>query len=89
MDIFLPFLASIEDWMLTWTNDNQPNSPHGMPTFPERKGVILVTHKDSTFYANYWCKTQWVHATEIPEQLRKGEGTSVMVSHSAHQIQDG
>jgi len=52
MEIFLPFWTSIEDWMLIWTNDNQPISPRGMPTFPEQKRVVLVTHDESTFYAN-------------------------------------
>lgn len=51
-----------------------------MPTFPEQKWVVLVTHDESTFYTNDRHKTHWMHATEKPELVRKGEGSSIMVS---------
>ncbi|KAF8587993.1 hypothetical protein K439DRAFT_1645669 [Ramaria rubella] len=54
-----------------------------MPTFPEQKCIVLVTHDKSTFYENDRCKTHWVHATEKPEPVRKGEGSSLMVSDFA------
>ncbi|KAF8588218.1 hypothetical protein K439DRAFT_1645622 [Ramaria rubella] len=42
--------------------------------------LILVTHDESTFYANDRRKTKWIHSSEkaIPE--RKGEGALLMVS---------
>ncbi|KAF8578583.1 hypothetical protein K439DRAFT_1648741 [Ramaria rubella] len=65
---------------MTWSKDNQPSYPQGMPTFPQQKRVVLVTHDESTFYANDRCKTRWVHISEKPEPVHKGEGTSLMVS---------
>ncbi|KAF8587995.1 hypothetical protein K439DRAFT_1645670 [Ramaria rubella] len=68
---------------MTWTNENDPVYPSAMPTFPEQKCIVLVTHDKSTFYENDRCKTHWVHATEKPEPVRKGEGSSLMVSDFA------
>ena len=42
--------------------------------------LVLVTHNESTFYANDRCKTRWTHTSETPTPERKGEGTSLMVS---------
>ncbi|KIJ98623.1 hypothetical protein K443DRAFT_103686, partial [Laccaria amethystina LaAM-08-1] len=42
--------------------------------------LILVTHDESTFYANDCRKTKWVHATEAAVAEAKGEGVSLMVS---------
>jgi hypothetical protein len=78
-EVFLPFWASIEDHMMTWTRENQPINPHAMLTFPEQKCIVLVTHDKSTFYANDRRKTRCVHATETAEPVRKGEGVSLMV----------
>ncbi|KAF8574367.1 hypothetical protein K439DRAFT_1649791 [Ramaria rubella] len=78
--VFLPFWAGIEDRMMTWSKDNQPSYPRGMPTFPQQKQVVLVTHDESTFYANDRRKMRWVHISEKPEPVCKGEGTSLMVS---------
>jgi len=78
--VFLPFWFSIEEQMMTWDNNNEPIFPCGMAMFPQKKCVVLVTHNESTFYANDHRKTQWIHKSERPEPVRKGEGSSLMVS---------
>jgi len=77
---FLPFWASIEAQMMTWTKTNKPVGPLGMLSFPAKKRIVLVTHDESTFYANDRRKTHWVHATEMAEPVKKGEGVSLMIS---------
>ncbi|KIJ50790.1 hypothetical protein M422DRAFT_159330 [Sphaerobolus stellatus SS14] len=47
---------------------------------PGSKRIILVTHDESTFYANDRRKNRWIHVSETPEPVRKGEGASIMVS---------
>ena len=42
--------------------------------------LILVTHDESTFYANDHRKMKWVHVTEVAVAEPKGEGVSIMVS---------
>jgi hypothetical protein len=42
--------------------------------------LILVTHDESTFYANECRKTKWIHSTEKVLLERKGEGQSLVVS---------
>ena len=69
MDVFLPFWASIKGEMMKWDNKNIPILPNGIPTFPQRKRIVLVTHDESTFYANDQRKTRWVHASENPEPV--------------------
>lgn len=49
--------------------------PHG-----QRSRLILVTHDESTFYETERRKTVWVHKSEKPVPLKKGEGVSLMVS---------
>ncbi|KAF8575281.1 hypothetical protein K439DRAFT_1623731, partial [Ramaria rubella] len=63
--IFLPFWASIEGRMMTWTHENTPVYPKAITSFPAQKRVVL---------------TRWVHVTEKAEPVRKGEGASIMVS---------
>ena len=50
--VFLPFWASIQDRMMTWMNKNKPILPDVIQGFPVQKWVVLVTHDESTFYAN-------------------------------------
>ena len=78
--VFLPFWFSIEEHMMTWDNNNEPILPCGMAMFPQKKHVVLVTHDDSTFYANDHRKTQWIHKSERPEPVCKGEGSSLIMS---------
>lgn len=77
--VFLPFWASIESQMMKWTNDNNTIAPY-LPNFPNQKHIVLLTHDESTFYANDRRKTQWIHATETAEPVKKGEGASIIVS---------
>lgn len=49
--VFLPFWTSIEDQMVKWSNDNEPVYPQ-LSRFPQQKRIVLVTHDESTFYAN-------------------------------------
>ncbi|KIJ25877.1 hypothetical protein M422DRAFT_273108 [Sphaerobolus stellatus SS14] len=75
--VFLPLWSSMEARMVTWTSDNiwiEPNLQ------PGEKRIILVTHDESIFYANDRRSTHWIHKDEKPEPVRKGEGTSIMVS---------
>ncbi|KIJ42644.1 hypothetical protein M422DRAFT_170720 [Sphaerobolus stellatus SS14] len=77
--IFLPFWASIQDQMAVWDRENNRTLP-ALPEFPKRKRVVLVTHDESTFYAHDQRQTRWIHTSEKPEPVRKGEGSSIMVS---------
>lgn len=53
-----------------------PTAPNGL-TYPK---VILLTHDESTFYANDQRKKRWHDKKKEPEPEPKGEGTSIMVS---------
>ncbi|KAF8478293.1 hypothetical protein JB92DRAFT_3134072 [Gautieria morchelliformis] len=77
--VFLPFWTSIEDQMVKWSNDNEPIDPQ-LPKLPQQKRIVLVTHDETTFYANDRRKTHWVHISEKAEPVQKGEGASIMVS---------
>ena len=63
------------------TDGNIVNKLVGFPV-PQigRFRLILVTHDESTFYANDRRKTKWVHTTEVAVAEPKGEGVSIMVS---------
>ncbi|KIJ30500.1 hypothetical protein M422DRAFT_187082, partial [Sphaerobolus stellatus SS14] len=63
--VFLPLWLQLEARMTTWTSDNE---------------VILVTHDESIFYAHDRRNTHWIHKSEKPEPVCKGEGVSIMVS---------
>ena len=65
---------------MTWYNINEPILLYGMVMFPQKKCVVLVTHNGSTFYVNDHRKTQWIHKSERPEPVCKGEGSFLMVS---------
>lgn len=71
-----------EKRFLTFDNDGQPsNTLVGFPV-PQvgRFRIILVTHDESTFYANDRRKSKWVHTSETAVAEQKGEGVSLMVS---------
>ncbi|KAF8059298.1 hypothetical protein FPV67DRAFT_1400947, partial [Lyophyllum atratum] len=78
----------IERWnqyqkrMVTYDNDGKvDNNLEGFPVPPGQLfRLILVTHDESTFYENDRRKTLWSHTTSKPTPMRKGEGTSIMVS---------
>lgn len=56
----------------------------GDPVFGPKESdsprLILVTHDESTFYANDRRKTKWTHASDKAEPEKKGEGVSIMIS---------
>jgi hypothetical protein len=64
--------------------DNDGNATNRLVGFPvEQVGrfrLILVTHDESTFYANDRRKTKWIHASETAVAEAKGEGQSIMAS---------
>lgn len=69
--------------MVTYDTDgNILSKPQGFPVQQgHRFELILVTHDESTFFANDRRKTKWVHPSQGPEPERKGEGMSLMVSN--------
>ena len=73
---FLLRWAELEKNMLAWNSDGSVANPGLSPSHQ----LILLTHDESTFYANDRCKTQWMHCTETAQPKRKGEGASIMVS---------
>ena len=78
-NIFLPFWTKIESQMMIWNQENEVTVPQ-LTEFPQKKKVVLITHDESTFYANDRKKTRWVHETEKATTNPKGEGASIMVS---------
>ncbi|KIJ41420.1 hypothetical protein M422DRAFT_255624 [Sphaerobolus stellatus SS14] len=79
-NVFLPlWYSTLELHMMHWTPDGK-QIPPSFPDFPLNKRVVLITHDESTFYANDRQKLCWIHSSEKPEPVRKGEGVSIMVS---------
>ena len=77
---FLDCWAEYEKWMLTYDKDGLVNaSPAGFEVPGSHFWLVLVTHDESTFYANDKCKTRWTHTSETPTPEHKGEGASLMV----------
>ncbi|KIJ30460.1 hypothetical protein M422DRAFT_187160, partial [Sphaerobolus stellatus SS14] len=74
--IFIPLWKSIECWMMTWTSDNVQIEPLDST----KLRIVLLTHDESTFYANDRRKTRWIHKNEKAELVRKGEGAFITVS---------
>ena len=68
--------------MVTFDKDGTPIGPReGFPV--EQVGrfkLVLVTHDESTFYANDRRKTKWTHTSQAATPQPKGEGASIMVS---------
>ncbi|KAH9924455.1 uncharacterized protein B0H18DRAFT_1211886 [Fomitopsis serialis] len=79
---FVVHWKEYEKCMTKFDEDGNPIEPqHGFPV-PQtgRFKLILVTHDESTFYANDRRKTKWVHESEKVKPLPKGEGSSIMIS---------
>ena len=76
---YLPALAKYEPAMRVWDTDNitQPVDPSLRS--PIRHSVLWYNDQ-CIFYMNDRRKCRWVHATEKPVPLPKGEGISLMVS---------
>ena len=71
-----------EKRFLKFDNDrNQTNQLNGFPVAQiGRFQIILVTHDESTFYANDRRKTKWIHTSQTAVAEAKGEGQSIMAS---------
>jgi len=85
-NISLPFWMSIESQMMKWDNDNAPVLPEGILAFSQQKHIMLVTHDESTFYANDHWKTCWIHKTEKVSLCEKGREAQSWCQISAHLI---
>ena len=78
---FLDHWAEYEQQMVTHDKDGLVNtSPSGFEVPRGHFRLFLVTHDESTFYANDRCKMRWTHTSETPTPEHKGEGASLMVS---------
>ena len=78
-NIYLPALTQYELTVQAWNRDNlthliDPSSPS-----PIRHSVLWFNDQ-CILYQNDWRKCRWVHASEKPVPLPKGEGISLMVS---------
>jgi hypothetical protein len=79
------WLEEYEPRMVVYDNDGQPvKNPEGYVLEGKYKGqpfrIILVTHDESTFYANDRRKVGWSHKSATGKPQAKGEGESIMVS---------
>lgn len=77
------FLTHYAPRMYTWDNAGNEAKPVGFNSPDIRNGrfrLIAVTHDKSTFYANDERKTQWIHESQKATPVKKGEGTSIMIS---------
>lgn len=79
---FIQRWQEYEKRMFIYDNDgNIQYTPKGFPVAQAgRFRLILVTHDESTFYANDRCKTGWSHSSEKATPQPKGEGPSLMIS---------
>jgi len=79
------WLEEYEPRMVEYDNDGKvKKEPEGYVLQGKYKGqafhVILVTHDESTFYANDRKNVGWGHKSDKGKPKRKGEGESIMVS---------
>ena len=80
-DEFLKRWKEYEKCMVTYNNDgNVDSTPTGF-SVPQgqRFLLVLVTHDESTFYVNDWCKNMWNHKSNKATSQPKGEGPSIMI----------
>ncbi|EIW77797.1 hypothetical protein CONPUDRAFT_62226 [Coniophora puteana RWD-64-598 SS2] len=79
------WMEEYEPRMVIYDNDgNVVKTPEGFVLQGKYAGqrfrVLLVTHDESTFYANDWRQTAWLHTSSKATPQPKGEGESMMVS---------
>ncbi|KIJ33502.1 hypothetical protein M422DRAFT_264432 [Sphaerobolus stellatus SS14] len=77
------FLQRMKEYMrcmVTYDNDGNPLNPQGFQVEGGQFRIILVTHDESTFYANDQRKTAWTHSSDKAVPQPKGEGQSLMIS---------
>ena len=78
---FIKRWKEYKKWMVTYDNNgNIDSTPSGFP-IPQGHHfqLILVTHDESTFYANDRRKIKWSHASEKATPQKKGEGPSLIL----------
>ncbi|KIO24591.1 hypothetical protein M407DRAFT_76769, partial [Tulasnella calospora MUT 4182] len=75
-DVFLVKWLDLEERMVVFGKEGEIVSQPD----PTLSRIVPITHDKSTFYANDQRKTRWVHLSEGPVPIRKGDGTSLMVS---------
>jgi hypothetical protein len=68
--------------MFTWDHEGNMTRPANGFAIPNNRPfrLILVTHDESTFYANDERKSRWVHQDQKAVTERKGDGMSIMIS---------
>ncbi|PCH39107.1 hypothetical protein WOLCODRAFT_85055, partial [Wolfiporia cocos MD-104 SS10] len=77
---FIKRWAEYEKHMVTYDNDGNIKGLQSLRSILQLSFLYLVTHDESTFYANDHCKTKWIHSSEKSAPQRKGEGALLMVS---------
>jgi hypothetical protein len=78
-DVFLPLWKELERRMLL--RDRDGNITQYPNLLPNESQLILITHDESTFFATDQRKTRWIHSSETPKPIPKGDGASLMISH--------
>ena len=78
-NIFLPALAQLEPNIRAWDRDNLTYLIDPSSLSLTRPNVLWF-HDQCIFYQNDQRKCRWVHVSEKPLPLPKGEGVSLMVS---------
>ncbi|KIJ33165.1 hypothetical protein M422DRAFT_264881 [Sphaerobolus stellatus SS14] len=66
--------------MVLYDNEGNATNPISFPVEGGCFRIILVTHDESTFYANDCQKNQWSHKDDKAVPQAKGEGQSLMIS---------
>lgn len=78
-NVYLPALAQCEPALRVWDEDNLTHIIN--PSLPSlTRHTVLWFHDQSIFCQNDRRKCRWVHISEKPVPLPKGEGVSLMVS---------
>ena len=70
-----------EVFLLRWANVKAQNWgwANGQPDpLPHKQRIVLWFHDKSTFYANDWCFTCWIHKGEKPKPYAKGASEMVV-----------
>ena len=76
--VFLPLWAELEKRMAL--EPETTRLPSGENETDQTHRIVLVTHDESTFYANDQRQLYWAHIGQAPTPRPKGEGVSIMIS---------
>lgn len=79
-NVFLPMWKDLERKMVLYDREGNVARWPQLASFPTDVRVILLTHDESTFYANDRRKTRWQHINEKLLPMKKGQGASIMIS---------